>query len=149
MGLFVDGLTGRLLLLEGGEVSDAINAERVISRKVFQTDISALKVVKDVDKDTVGIASPTTDYADAAATGIALTTTEAGQRGVVLNQGYLNDAVFSFTVGTVLLLGANGEITTELLSTATHQTIIGRGTGAGGIYVLPEPPLIIGEGGIT
>ena len=143
MGLFVDALSGQLLLLEGGVVPEAITAHRVVTRKVFETDISALKLVRDVSKTTVKLADSTEDYEDAAVTGITLTATEAGNTGLVLSSGYYEDAAFMFPVGAVLALGESGAITTELLPNSTHQTIIGKGTGVGGIFVAIEQPFVL------
>ena len=124
-------LTGNLDLVGSGN-------EVVQFTKVAGENISALRVVRQSDKDTIVTADSST-YTNSVPLGVSISSGATGVDIEVIQRGQINDFFFNFALNEPLFLGSNGMITVTP-PTSGFVTQIGHGLGAGAIYIDLQKP---------
>lgn len=102
--------------------------------------VGALKVVKATGSGTVGIAQPNDT---SPAIGVAQTSgSTIGATVTVVQLGEMQDASWTWTLGSPVALGADGTLTQDLTS-LTRITVIGYPTAADSLYVRIQPTVTV------
>lgn len=122
-------------------ITDTQGTPLVKSKYYIDSPISALKVVRFIDKNTVALAdADANDLEISTGFGISVQGGPTGSLIEVGTFGKLEDAFFNFPLGTPLYLGASGAITTT-----PHPNFllpIGHGMGAGAIFINFSKPIL-------
>jgi len=123
----------------GGGSSDKL----LITRNVSE-DVSALRLVIADDSSNVSLANNNSTYENSQVLGIATSGATTGNPITIVTNGVVNDISFTFLVNVPLFLGVNGSITDVAPTGSVNRTIIGKGQGAGQIYIEIGEPIILG-----
>lgn len=102
--------------------------------------VGALKVVKATGNGTVGLAQPSDTAPVLGVTQTAGTT--IGNTVTVLQLGEIQDALWNWTLGSPVVLGANGALTQDLTG-ITRITVIGYPVAADSLYVRIQPTVTV------
>lgn len=108
----------------------------------FTEDTSALRVVRAIDQDTVGIAQPSLPIENATALGVTSNSVLTGKEGEIITFGELEDPFFNFPASQPLFLGNDGLITATP-PTMGVLTQIGHGMGPGKIFINIQDPICL------
>lgn len=117
-------------------------AEWLVIEKIAGESISALRMVKFSDADTVVLANSNTSYSNAKAIGIALSSASTGATVRVLIMGIIEDPFFTFPAETLLFLGVNG-IITSTPPTSGYSVVIGEAPAVGVVSLSIREPIIL------
>jgi hypothetical protein len=122
-------------------IADSLGTPLVKSKYYIDSPISALKIVRFLDKDTIAVAdADANDLELSKGFGITLQGGPTGSYIEVGTFGKVEDAFFNFPLGAPLYLGANGSITTT--PHPQYLLPIGEGAGAGAIFINIGKPIL-------
>jgi hypothetical protein len=120
-------------------------ARWLVIEKVAGETISALRLVRFSDADTVVYATNNQTYNEAKAVGIATNGAALGGTVRVLIIGIMEDSFFAFPSNTLLFLGPDGTIvsTPPSLPTAGYSVIVGEAPTNGVFSLSIREPVIL------
>lgn len=121
------------------EVSDASSSDKVLTTKICDETISALKLVVAVNSSNV-LLGDSTAYTSSKCLGLALTSGNIGEVIDVLLFGKHEDVSFTFTLNEPLFLSSNGSVT-QTPPTVNFTTTIGHSLGNGAIFIDIREPI--------
>ena len=120
------------------------SADKLLITRNVSEDVSALKLVIADDSSNVSLANNNATYEDSQVLGIATSGATTGNPITIVTNGVVNDISFTFLVNVPLFLDVNGLITDVAPTGSVNRTIIGKGQGAGQIYIEIGEPIILG-----
>lgn len=125
----------------GGSAQDALSAKTLKIQLNANDNISALKAIYQVSPE----AGDNADYrieSKKDVIGISLTAAVTGNQFDVLLFGRIEDNGFNYEVNELLFLGQDGNIT-NVAPASGYSVLIGKGLGAGAIFINIERPIQI------
>lgn len=115
------------------QTTEASTSTGNIIKKIYESNLSALKMVKILSNGKVDYAD-SLNYVDAQSLGMTLQSGISGFEGEIITFGPVDDISFNFPLNDPLFLTSNGNIS-NISPSIGHSSKIGYSLGAGKIFI--------------